>query len=79
MADRFGYHSFRKTLLDEGSSNVHVWTAIENTRLNNFDREILLNKDECLNDKHIMYGQLLIKKAFPHIGGLLSTLQQQKI
>ena len=64
--------------LDEGSSNVHVWTAIENTRLNNFDKEILLNKDECLNDKHIMCGQLLIKKAFPHIGGLLSTLQQQK-
>ena len=26
--------------LDEGSSNVHVWTVIENTRLNNFDSNI---------------------------------------
>ena len=36
--------------LDEGSSNVYVSTAIDNIRLNNFDKAILVNKNECLND-----------------------------
>ena len=36
--------------LDEGSSNVHVSTTIDNLRLNNFDKAILVNKNECLND-----------------------------
>ena len=36
--------------LDEGSSNVHVSTATDNIRSNNFDKAILVNKNECLND-----------------------------
>ena len=55
-----------------------LWTNIENIRLKKSDKEIILNADGHLNDKHIMCAQLLIKKQFPNINGLKSTLQQQK-
>jgi len=49
------------------------WVVLERVVLKLSDRNILLN-DLCLNDKHIFYVQLLIKKQFPSVLGLKSTL-----
>jgi len=62
--------------LSEGSSDT--WITIENIRLWESDKELLLDPDKWLDDKHVMCAQLLIKRQFPQIGGLQSTLLQQK-
>ena len=49
-----------------------------NITLKHSDKEILLDANGKLNDKHINSGQQLIKQHFPNIGGLRSTSLQQK-
>lgn len=62
--------------LSEGNSDG--WITIENIRLWESDEELFLDPDKWLDDKHVMCAQLLIKRQFPKIGGLQSTLLQQK-
>ena len=41
-------------------------------------RLALLEKTEYLNDNHMLCALVLLKQAFPKLGGLESTLRQQK-
>ena len=42
------------------------------------EEEILLNAEGLLNNKYIKRAQYLVKRKFPNVCGLHSTLQQQK-
>ena len=50
-----------------------VWVTCEDNTLSVVDKSSLRNGDD-LNDKHINFGQYLIKRQFPNIHGLKSTL-----
>ena len=52
--------------------------TVGKVRLKVSDKENLLNIKGLLNDRHIMCAQYLIKRKFPNVCGLRSTLLQQK-
>lgn len=54
-----------------------VWVMCESVTLYAEDR-IILSRQEDLNDKHINFGQCLIKMQFLNIHGLKSTLEISK-
>ena len=62
----------------DGACGSDTWKTVGNITLKQSDREILLNANGMLSDKHINIGQQMIKQHFPNIGGLNSTLIQQK-
>jgi len=57
--------------------DTEIWVQYDRRRLNVNDKIILQRGDE-LSDKHIQFAQKLIKEQFPLIGGLFSTLFQEK-
>ena len=65
------------TLDVHANGDTEIWVQYDRTRLNLNDKIILQRGDE-LSDKHIQYAQKLIKEQFPFIGGLFSTLLQEK-
>ena len=70
-----------KKCFDVGSSSCSgsvIWTTIDKTNLYESDRLALLGKTEYLNDNHMLCALILLKQAFPELGGLESTLRQQK-
>ena len=54
-----------------------VWTAFERCVLQVSDKVLIENGAE-LTDKHMQFVQCMIKKRFPSVGGLYSTLLQDK-
>ena len=62
----------------DNSCSSDAWITVGNITLKRSDKGILLDANGKLNDKHINCGQQLIKQHFPNIGGLSSTLLQQK-
>ena len=59
------------------NGDTEIWVQYYRRRLNLNDKIILQRGDE-LSDKHIQFAQKLIKEQFPFIGGLFSTLLQEK-
>ena len=55
-----------------------IWVTFERSVLYASDKLLIENGKE-LNDKHIHYAQSMIKKQFPSVGGLCSTLFQNKL
>ena len=60
------------------NSCSNVWIEKEGKTLNLADKAFL-EQGEDLTDKHIIMAQHLLKVQFPLIGGLQSTLLQQKL
>ena len=60
------------------SGSNYIWIEKEGKSLNLADK-VILEQGEELTDKHINMAQHLIKVQFPLIGGLQSTLLQQKL
>ena len=58
-------------------SNV-IWVDIDRLKLYITDKNILCTPGMPLTDKHINYAQVLLRKQFPTMSGLQSTLQQYK-
>ena len=54
-----------------------TWVTLERVVLKLEDKDILLN-ELCLNDKHMSYLQLVLKRQFSSILGLKSTLIAEK-
>jgi len=55
------------------SNSVHVQYWQKNLRLYTSDKEIITG-GKWLNDNNIDAGQVLLKKAYPHVDGLQSTI-----
>ena len=52
---------------------TYAWVTCQDSTLSVEDKNSLRKGDD-LNDKHINFGQNLIKRQFPNIHGLKSTL-----
>jgi len=63
---------------DCNDDNDELWVTLKTVKLRMSNKEILTNANGLLNDKHIKCAQSLIKSKLPNIGGLQSTLLQQK-
>jgi len=63
---------------DCNDDDEELWVMFKIVKFRMSDKEILINANGLLNDKHIKCTQSLIKSKFPNIGGLRSTLLQQK-
>ena len=61
--------------LAENKKGNYKWVTFEHGYLTVTDKHIL-ESGKCLTDKHIDFACALIKKQFPHIGGLQSILLQ---
>ena len=72
----------RKDIIDLDVTNIanitdNVWITHGNHTLKLSDK-VAIERDEELTDKHMQMAQHLVKIQFPVIGGLESTLLQQK-
>ena len=63
---------------EEVHCNNVVWIEIDRLKSYITDKSILCTPGRPLTDKHINYAQVLLRKQFPTISGLQSTLQQYK-
>ena len=66
------------SLDEEVDCNNVVWVEIDRLKLQSSDKITLCTPGRPLIDKHINYAQVLLKKQFPTIPGLQSTLKQYK-
>jgi len=58
-----------------GSSDVQsVWRVVDNVQLSVEDHRILLDPAAWLTDRHIHAAQQLLRRQFPHVGGLEDPL-----
>ena len=62
---------------DSESINHKVWLRVKDISLMNDDRRIL-ETEEMLTDKHIIFAQRLLKLSFPEINLLRLTVLQDK-
>ena len=69
--------SVQATLNLHTNGDTEIWVQCDRTWLNLNDKIILQRGDE-LSDKHILFAQKLIKEQYPLVGGLFSTLVQEK-
>ena len=76
--DEVVYVSNEEPFEDENNEDNVIWMDFGRVKLRMSDKEILLNAEGLLNDKHIKCAQYLVKSKFPNVCGLRSTLQQQK-
>ena len=58
-------------------SNVTTWIKIDKIALTLVDKQMITDGDK-LHDKHIQFGQCMIRHQFPGVGGLRSTLLQER-
>jgi len=65
------------TLNLHANEDTEIWIQYDRKRLNLND-EIILQRGDELSDKHIQFAQKLIKKQLSLIGGLFSTLLQER-
>ena len=63
---------------EEVHCNNVIWVEIDRLKLYITDKNILCTPGRPLTDKHINYAQVLLRKKFPSMSGLQSTLQQYK-
>ena len=54
-------------------SSTGAWVNVQNVRLSQIDRTVLVSGAD-LNDKHIHAVQKLLKKQFPNLGGLIDPI-----
>ena len=66
-----------QTEVDDSGNEDTVWIEYDAIRLVLDDRSTILSGG-YLNDKHIYFGQNLIRRRFPEINGLKSTLEITK-
>mgnify|MGYP002260086732 CR=1 FL=1 len=83
-----GHLSIADTTLEPGNQDQvescyppagPVWLKIGDLQLRQEEREILTHRQEWLNDRIIDAAQILLKRQFPHIGGLDTVLKAENL
>jgi len=63
--------------VSDSDEQLEAWVCLDRVTLNLNDKAVLLD-GHCLTDKHISFAQALMKKQFPSINGLKSTLVAER-
>uniref|UniRef100_A0A1X7TKU0 Ubiquitin-like protease family profile domain-containing protein n=1 Tax=Amphimedon queenslandica TaxID=400682 RepID=A0A1X7TKU0_AMPQE len=68
-----------QTEVDDSGNEITLWIEYDAIRLLLDDRSIAsILSGGYLNNKHIYFGQILLRRKFPEINGLKSTLEITK-
>ncbi len=65
--------------MDTDCESEQVWLSVFDCFLTLSDREMIMNAEKQLNDRHINFSQRLLLQQFPGTEGLKCTLLQNKI